>query len=1098
MPIFEVYTTGGGYHLYRAFNFLALFSSGNQILDMMQVGAAAGIIYLVLKILITGNMAGTLQYLIVMSALSGLSIGTKARVVVMDTTYPLEIYGTVDNVPFSVAFVSSITSSMGYHLTRRMETLLAAPDDLSYQKHGMIFGASLMAQATRWRAVSPKFETTLANFMENCIVDGANIDLIDLDSLTRTGDLATYIDNNVPASLAFYNINSGAVEACNGGWPGLKAQLAGEVQKVLQVQAAARAPIAGNSAGVASTAALTGTLEDFQNHIGMTAYSATNYLQQTMLIMSMSDGLARLISTSGNGAAMDQYQAARAEQQTKASYSAVAAQATKWVPLAKIVFEVIYVAAFPLALIMFMTPLGPLVVRGYFSGFVWLAAWEPLNAILHTTITEASSGYYRDNTTTWTSGGTEQLLNWANHLGIQAVEQSVGTAAGAFMMIIPMLIFPIFFGAGKMAQLATSMLNVSQGAAIETGREAATGNISHGNVSMHNMNANKWNTSGLMDHGRVDQVNHDGSRTITNRDGTSVFQSGSRLDSTGLTGGLSAGFTKEVSERLGESRAAISTHGKNFAEAINSAAEQVSDFTKSAVSNNSAGSERTSGVGNNQSTAASTIQSYAKDFSKTYGISEEKALSAMMMGRAGIGGQAALSAQMQIDGSMSAKEQKAFAEISRAAMSGDIREAFDTVYNTMSRTFSGNTSSEGIAAAETWRNNMAETKSSSVNLNSAYEEASRYEAAEASIRSNGGTMTGEAATAFRRYIQSQEGLNDTQMNKIVNASNTQEVNERAFLIDKHIGGFMDAVGYSGNISGSRPQNNVGKSPDSIAYEKVDINKAAAGTNTPDVGNYKMFNDTANENFTLHTNRITGGLMENSEHVVDQTERNANDVKDGNGVGIGRAFVNNIVDGAGQLVHGAADVVGAGDITRAVPGVVSNMGTAAYNAGTKVKEANEWLNGVIQGDSAEPLNKKEAFVKELLPAALEASERTGVDPRIIVAQAALETGWGESAPGNNYFGIKSHGQSGGQYLTTNEVIDGKTVTIKDNFRAYENASDSVHGYADFLLDNPRYQPMMNAQGLDAQLIALGKSGYATDPEYAEKVGQIARNLPIGKG
>ena len=109
MPELEVYTTGGGYHLYRAFNFLALFSSGNQILDMMQFGAAAGIIYLVLKILISGNMAGTLQYLIVMTALSGLSIGAKARVVVMDTTYPLEIYGTVDNVPLSIAFVSSVT-----------------------------------------------------------------------------------------------------------------------------------------------------------------------------------------------------------------------------------------------------------------------------------------------------------------------------------------------------------------------------------------------------------------------------------------------------------------------------------------------------------------------------------------------------------------------------------------------------------------------------------------------------------------------------------------------------------------------------------------------------------------------------------------------------------------------------------------------------------------------------------------------------------------------------------------------------------------------------------------------------------------------------
>lgn len=911
MPEFEVYTTGGGYHLFRAFNFLALFSSGNQILDMMQFGAAAGIIYLVLKILITGNMSGTLQYLVVMTALSGLSIGAKSRVIVMDTTYPLEIYGTVDNVPLSVAFVSSVTSSIGYHLTRRMETLLAAPDDLSYQKHGMIFGASLMSQATRWRAVSPKFETTLANFMENCIIDGANIDLIDLDSLTRSGDLANFIDGSVPASLAFYNVDSGAAEACADGWPGLRAQLAGEVQKVLQVQAAARAPISGNSAGVASTAALTGTLEDFQNHIGMTGYSATDYLRQTMLVMSLSDGLSRLISTSGNGAAMDQYQAARAEQQTRASYSAVATQATKWVPLAKIVFEVIYVAAFPLALIMFMTPMGPMVVRGYFSGFVWLAAWEPLNAILHTTITEASSGYYRDNTTTWTSGGTEQLLNWANHLGIQAVEQSVGTAAGVFMMMIPVLIVPIFFGAGKMGQLATSMLNVSQGAAIETGREAATGNISHGNVSMHNMNANKWNTSGLMDHGRMDRVNNDGSRTVTNRNGQTVFQSGSKLDSTGLTGGLSSAFSNEVSERLGESRAAIQTHGKSFAESINSAAEQVSDFTKSAASNSSAGMERTSGVGNNAAIASSQLQSYAKEFAKTYGISEDKALRAMMMGQAGISGKAAVaSAQLsgQVDGSMSAKEQKAFSEISKAAMSGDIRKSFDTVYNAMSRSFSGHTSSEGVSSAETWRNNLAKTTNSAVNLNEAYEEATRYETAQSSIKSNGGTMTGEAATAFRRYMQQQEGFGDEYMSELMTADDTRLVNERARLVDKHIGGFMDAVGFSSGISGSPPKNTVGTAPEKLDYEKVDTDAAAEGITTPEVGHYDMFKDTADENFSFRTNKITGGLMENTQHVQNESAETTSEVTEGNDKGIGRAFVDNVVDSGLQTLSAAKDLL----------------------------------------------------------------------------------------------------------------------------------------------------------------------------------------------
>lgn len=142
-----------------------------------------------------------------------------------------------------------------------------------------------------------------------------------------------------------------------------------------------------------------------------------------------------------------------------------------------------------------------------------------------------------------------------------------------------------------------------------------------------------------------------------------------------------------------------------------------------------------------------------------------------------------------------------------------------------------------------------------------------------------------------------------------------------------------------------------------------------------------------------------------------------------------------------------------------------------------------------------ISSKDDFISMLMPAALEESKRTGIDPRIIVAQAAQETGWGKSAPGHNFFGIKSHGQGGGQTFTTHEVVDGKRVKIKDSFRQYGSPADSVRGYSDFMLKNPRYETMRNAQGIDAQLAALGKSGYATDPNYANSVGRIARSIEL---
>ena len=139
--------------------------------------------------------------------------------------------------------------------------------------------------------------------------------------------------------------------------------------------------------------------------------------------------------------------------------------------------------------------------------------------------------------------------------------------------------------------------------------------------------------------------------------------------------------------------------------------------------------------------------------------------------------------------------------------------------------------------------------------------------------------------------------------------------------------------------------------------------------------------------------------------------------------------------------------------------------------------------------------KQGFIDAMMPHAIKAAERTGLDPRLIIAQAAQETGWGRSAPGNNYFGIKSHGKSGGNTFATNEVVNGKTVRINDSFRGYSDMGDSVNGYADFLTTNPRYKPMLAAGDLDGQLTALGRSGYATDPNYANSVGSIARSIQV---
>jgi len=140
--------------------------------------------------------------------------------------------------------------------------------------------------------------------------------------------------------------------------------------------------------------------------------------------------------------------------------------------------------------------------------------------------------------------------------------------------------------------------------------------------------------------------------------------------------------------------------------------------------------------------------------------------------------------------------------------------------------------------------------------------------------------------------------------------------------------------------------------------------------------------------------------------------------------------------------------------------------------------------------------KDEFLAAMTPVAKEVAADLGISHKIVLAQAALESGWGKSMKGNNLMGIKSHGEKGGVDVVTHEVVNGKKVKITDSFKQYESPEDSIRGYGAFLKANSRYKHFLRAgaENEDAQLSALQTSGYATDPQYSYKLATIIKGLP----
>lgn len=154
---------------------------------------------------------------------------------------------------------------------------------------------------------------------------------------------------------------------------------------------------------------------------------------------------------------------------------------------------------------------------------------------------------------------------------------------------------------------------------------------------------------------------------------------------------------------------------------------------------------------------------------------------------------------------------------------------------------------------------------------------------------------------------------------------------------------------------------------------------------------------------------------------------------------------------------------------------------------------------VQRTPLRPPASAQEFVDRVTADAKAAEASTGIPAAFMISQAALETGWGKKeikmADGSNsfnLFGIKAGSNWKGPTteITTTEFINGKATKVKASFRAYSSYEEAFNDYARLMKESPRYQNVI-ASGGSAHNFAnsLQKAGYATDPQYAEKLGRV---------
>jgi flagellar protein FlgJ len=219
-----------------------------------------------------------------------------------------------------------------------------------------------------------------------------------------------------------------------------------------------------------------------------------------------------------------------------------------------------------------------------------------------------------------------------------------------------------------------------------------------------------------------------------------------------------------------------------------------------------------------------------------------------------------------------------------------------------------------------------------------------------------------------------------------------------------------------------------------------------------------------------------------------------EITKGKGLGLADMLVHQLQKITGQKTDAAQNAATAG-----AHGSGQLGSQSAAHALRRYQGANQNSSGRAAIPVASP-EEQSSFITDLWPAAQEAGQQLGVDPHNLIAQAALETNWGTRVPraasgrsSNNLFGVKAGGQWSGSSVTagTQEYENGTAVSVTGEFRAYDSRAASFKDYVALLRSNPRYAAALNT-GSNAHAFAnaLQQGGYATDPDYANKVTAIA--------
>ena len=617
----EIFTVGGGEYIVNVLNAVAAWTGAGGYKSLIQVALVMGMVLAVIVVAFNQDWRAWLNWFLGATLIYMCLMVPRMDVHVTDRVNPSLAPATVANVPLGLALMASFTSQAGDYLTRSAELVFGLPDDLNYSKNGMIYGARLLESTRSLRISDPEFAANFDEHVRQCVFYDLLLGRYSMKELSESDDIwATIAPGSAARAQKFLTRQAddsvtASIITCREAYTALSGQWASLIDEMTLV--AGRQLYPRQTAALAQAKLMADLPIAYQYLTGISR-SASDIFRQVLTINAMNQAMHGFAGASGTGS-IDVFAQTRADIQTERTYSSIAHNAMKWVPILNVVLTVVFYALFPVLFPLFLMPrTGPIALRGYVTGFFYLAAWGPLFVILHMILMFKGAGDVA-------AAGGSTGLSLATFAGMSDVNSDIGILAGYLVASIPFLAGGVARGALAISGQATSYLNPSQNAAEEASREASTGNVSLGNSNIDNSTVfsrqfAQGNLAPNIAYGAAQTrgFSDSGTQTTSFPDGEFAAVPNSSYP---FTPTLGQDFTGRLGTMASQSRTQSETYANLAQQSTSSALTRFSEIRNAYSQGQS--SDTVSGVGTNDSigTAFSEVDNASRTLQQQFGLS---------------------------------------------------------------------------------------------------------------------------------------------------------------------------------------------------------------------------------------------------------------------------------------------------------------------------------------------------------------------------------------------------------------------------------------------------------------------------------------------